>query len=71
MKLLADIGNRIGIRLELLVWSVGLSMIIFGVIFDDRRMMMGEFVTPRIVLDWVLGDEERTAAWEEDSRARP
>ena len=31
---------------------------------------MGKFVTPRIVLDWALGDEERPAAREEDSRAR-
>ena len=39
-------------------------------IIDDQRTMMGEFVTPRIVLDWALGDEERVAAREEDYRAR-
>ena len=29
--------------------------------------MMGEFVTPRIGLDWALGAKERPAAREEDS----
>ena len=35
-------------------------------IIDDRRTMMGKFVTLRIVLDWALGDKVRAAVCEED-----